>query len=290
MKNTKFIGTGVAVVTPFDREGNFDDKALEKILNNMIFGGVEYIVMMGTTGESVTLSKDEKKQVIDFAKETIDSRVPIVLGIGGNNTHDIIETIKHTDFEGISAILSVSPYYNKPSQEGIYQHYIAIADAVPVPVILYNVPGRTGSNITAETTIRLSVHPNIIGTKEASGNMEQCMRILKDKPEGFLVISGDDALTLPFLSMGMDGVISVLANALPKEFSDMTRAGLRGDYETARHLHYKLFNIVQLIYAEGSPAGIKALLEMKGLCRNVVRLPLYRISDMLYKKIKEAIE
>ena len=290
MKNTNFIGTGVAVVTPFDREGNFDDKGLEKILNNMIFGGVEYVVMMGTTGESVTLSKEEKKQIIDFAKETIDGRVPMVLGIGGNNTHEIIEQIKHTDFDAVAAILSVSPYYNKPSQEGIYQHYVAIADAAPVPVILYNVPGRTGSNISAETTLRLSVHPNIIGTKEASGHVEQCMRILKDKPEDFLVISGDDALTLPFLSMGMDGVISVLANALPKEFSDMTRAALRGDFEGAREMHYKLFNIIQLIYMEGSPSGIKALLEMKGLCRNVVRLPLYKISDMLYKKIKEAIE
>ncbi len=290
MKNTKFIGTGVAVVTPFDREGNFDEKALEKILNNMIFGGVEYVVMMGTTGESVTLSKEEKAQIVDFAKETNDERVPMVLGIGGNNTRELIEQIKHTDFEGIAAILSVSPYYNKPSQEGIYQHYIAIADAAPVPILLYNVPGRTGSNISAETTLRLSAHPNIIGIKEASGNIEQCMRILKDKPEDFLVISGDDALTLPFLSMGMDGVISVLANALPKEFSDMTRAGLRGDYETAREIHYKLFNIIQLIYAEGSPAGIKALLEMKGLCRNVVRQPLHKISDMLYKKIKEEIE
>ena len=290
MKNTNFIGTGVAVVTPFDRDGSFDEKALEKILNNMIFGGIEYVVMMGTTGESVTLSKDEKKQIVDFAKETIDGRVPMVLGIGGNNTLEIIEQIKHTYFEGVAAILSVSPYYNKPSQEGIYQHYITIADAAPVPVILYNVPGRTGSNISAETTLRLAVHPNIIGTKEASGNVEQCMRIIKDKPEDFLVISGDDALTLPFLSMGMDGVISVLANALPKEFSDMTRAGLRGDYDTAREIHYKLFNIIQLIYAEGSPSGIKALLEMKGLCRNVVRLPLYKISDMLYKKIKEQIE
>ena len=290
MKNTKFIGTGVAVVTPFDREGNFDEKALEKILNNMIFGGVEYIVMMGTTGESVTLSKEEKAEIIAFVKETNDGRVPMVLGIGGNNTREIIEQIKHTDFEGVAAILSVSPYYNKPSQEGIYQHYVAIADAALVPVILYNVPGRTGSNISAETTLRLSAHPNIIGIKEASGNMEQCMRILKDRPEDFLVISGDDALTLPFLGMGMDGVISVLANALPKEFSDMTRAGLRSDYEGARELHYKIFNLIQLIYAEGSPSGIKALLEMKGLCRNVVRLPLFKISDMLYKRIKEEIE
>lgn len=288
MKNQSFIGTGVAVVTPFDNNGNIDEKALEKILNNLIFGGVEYLVMLGTTGESVTLSREEKQEVIRIAKETIDGRVPFVLGIGGNNTHEVIETIKHTDFDGINAILSVSPYYNKPSQEGLFHHYTAIADACPVPVILYNVPGRTSSNVTAETTIRLSAHPNIIGIKEASGNMEQCMRIIKDKPEDFLVISGDDALTLPFMSMGMDGVISVLANAYPKEFSDMTRACLRGDYDTARELHYKLFNLIQLIYAEGSPAGIKALLEMKGVSKNIVRLPLYKISETLYNKIKEA--
>ncbi len=288
MKNQNFIGTGVAVVTPFDNNEKIDEKALEKILNNLIFGGVEYLVMLGTTGESVTLSKEDKLEVIRIAKETIDGRVPFVLGIGGNNTHEVIETIKHTDFDGISAILSVSPYYNKPSQEGLYHHYTAIADACPVPVILYNVPGRTSSNVTAETTIRLSAHPNIIGIKEASGNMEQCMRIIKDKPEDFLVISGDDALTLPFMSMGMDGVISVLANAYPKEFSDMTRATLRGDYETARELHYKLFNLIQLIYAEGSPAGIKALLEIKGICKSILRLPIYKVSDALYNKIKEA--
>ena len=288
MKNQSFIGTGVAVVTPFDNNGNIDEKALEKILNNLIFGGVEYLVMLGTTGESVTLSREEKQEVIRIAKETIDGRVPFVLGIGGNNTHEVIETIKHTDFDGINAILSVSPYYNKPSQEGLFHHYTAIADACPVPVILYNVPGRTSSNVTAETTIRLSAHPNIIGIKEASGNMEQCMRIIKDKPADFLVISGDDALTLPFMSMGMDGVISVLANAYPKEFSDMTRACLRGDNDTARELHYKLFNLIQLIYAEGSPAGIKAVLEMKGVSKNIVRLPLFKISDTLYHKIKEA--
>jgi len=288
MKNQNFIGTGVAVVTPFDNNENIDEKALEIILNNLIFGGVEYLVMLGTTGESVTLSKEDKLEVIRIAKETIDGRVPFVLGIGGNNTHEVIETIKHTDFDGISAILSVSPYYNKPSQEGLYHHYTAIADACPVPVILYNVPGRTSSNISAETTIRLSAHPNIIGIKEASGNMEQCMRIIKDKPDDFLVISGDDALTLPFMSMGMDGVISVLANAYPKEFSDMTRATLRGDYETARELHYKLFNLIQLIYAEGSPAGIKALLEIKGICKSILRLPIYKVSDALYNKIKEA--
>ena len=287
MKNPNFIGTGVAVITPFTESQAIDEKSLEQILNHLIFGGVEYLVMLGTTGESVTLSKSEKQQVIDIAKETIDGRVPMVLGIGGNNTAELLETIKHTDFEGISAVLSVSPYYNKPTQEGIYHHYIAIADACPVPVILYNVPGRTGSNISAETTIRLATHSNIIGIKEASGNFEQCMRIIKDKPEDFLVISGDDAIALPSVSVGMDGVISVIANAYPKQFSEMIRLALRGNYEDARKLHYDLLNITQLIYTEGSPGGVKALMDIKGLCRNIVRLPLYKVSEQLYKKLKE---
>jgi 4-hydroxy-tetrahydrodipicolinate synthase len=287
MKDQRFIGTGVAVVTPFDQNNNIDEKALEQIINKLIFGGVEYIVMLGTTGESVTLNKAEKQQIIDIAIDTIDGRVPMVLGAGGNNTAEILEYISNTDFSQISAILSVSPYYNKPSQEGIIRHYSMIADVAPVPVILYNVPARTSSNMLPETTLMLAEHKNIIGIKEASGNMEQCMRIIKDKPEDFLVISGDDLLALPYLGIGMDGVISVIGNAYPKEVSDMIRSGLKGNFEEAGRLHYKLFNMMQLIFAEGNPGGVKALMEIKGLCKNILRLPLYNISDALYQKIKE---
>jgi 4-hydroxy-tetrahydrodipicolinate synthase len=289
MKDQRFIGTGVAVITPFTSSEEIDDKALEQIINKLIYGGVEYLVMLGTTAESVTLSHEEKLKIIDIAKETIDGRVPMILGIGGNNTRELLDFIKETDFSGINAILSVSPFYNKPTQEGIIHHYSAIADASPVPVLLYNVPARTSSNINAETTLKLAAHKNIIGIKEASGNMEQCMRIIKDKPEDFLVISGDDNMTLPFLSIGMDGVISVIANAYPKEFSDMVRYGLKGNFEEARNIHYNLFNIVQLIFSEGNPGGVKALMEIKGLCKNVLRLPLYPISNSLYQKIKDSI-
>jgi 4-hydroxy-tetrahydrodipicolinate synthase len=289
MKNQNFIGTGVAVITPFNDDQSIDDKALEQIINKLIYGGVEYLVMLGTTGETATLSKEEKQQVIDIAIETIDGRVPFVLGLGGNNTAELIENIKHTDFSAINAILSVSPYYNKPSQEGIYHHYVALADVSPVPILLYNVPARTNSNITAETTLRLAQHQNIIGIKEASGNFEQCMRIIKDKPADFLVISGDDAIALPYLSMGMDGVISVIANAYPKEVSDMIRSGLKGNFEEAARIHYSLFNVLQLIFSEGSPGGIKALMEIKVQCKNVVRLPLYKVSDFLYNKIRATV-
>jgi 4-hydroxy-tetrahydrodipicolinate synthase len=242
---------------------------------------------LGTTGETPTLTKEEKKQIIELAIETIDGRVPLIVGIGGNNTAEIIETIKESSFEGIDAILSVCPYYNKPSQEGIYQHYKAIAESSPLPVILYNVPGRTSSNINAETALRLAEIPNIIGIKEASGNFHQCMKILREKPEDFMIISGDDELTLPLLGLGVDGVISVIANAYPKEFSDMTRAALRGNFEEARKLHFSLFEAMTLIFAEGSPSGIKALLEIKGIAQNKLRLPLAPVSKELYEKLKK---
>lgn len=287
MNNAKFTGTGVAVITPFHADGTLDTKSLEKVINHLIFGGVEYLVMLGTTAESVTLTKKEKREVIDTALEMNEGRIPIVLGIGGNNTAEILETIRETDFDGIDAILSVSPYYNKPSQQGIYLHYKAIAEACPVPVILYNVPGRTASNMTAETTLRLAHDcKNIIGIKEASGNFEQCMQIIKNKPADFLVISGDDAITLPFISMGMDGVISVAANAYPSEFSGMVRSCLKGNFEEARKTHYDLLEVTQLMFAEGNPAGIKALMEIKGLCSKTLRLPLYQVSDALYQKLE----
>jgi 4-hydroxy-tetrahydrodipicolinate synthase len=287
MKDSRFIGTGVAVVTPFNADQTIDDKALEQIINKLIYGGVDYLVMLGTTAESATLSKEDKKQVIDIALDTIDGRVPLVIGIGGSNTMELLDIIKNTDFEGISAILSVSPYYSKPTQTGIYHHYVAIADAAPVPILLYNVPARTSANLTADTTLKLANHPNIIGIKEASGNFEQCMQIIKNKPDDFLVICGDDMLTLPSLSIGMDGVISVIANATPKEFSELVRAGLKGNFEDTAKLHYQLFEMMQLIFAEGNPGGVKALMEIKGICKNVLRLPLYKISDELYTRIKK---
>jgi len=282
-----FKGTGVAVVTPFTSAKEVDYPALKKIINNLIDNKVDYLVMLGTTGESVTLTKEEKKKITDTARETIAGRAGFVLGIGGNYTDEILRTIKETDISGIDAILSVSPYYNKPSQKGIYQHYKAISEASPLPIILYNVPSRTMSNISAETTLQLANDcKNIIGVKEASGNFEQCMIIIKNKPSGFMVISGDDIITLPLISLGMDGVISVIANAYPLEFSNMVRTALEGDFKEAARLHYLLFTVMQHIYLEGNPAGIKALLHTKGFCENVLRLPLCPVSEALYGKLK----
>ncbi|MDP1747735.1 MAG: 4-hydroxy-tetrahydrodipicolinate synthase, partial [Bacteroidota bacterium] len=238
-KNNKFKGTGVAIVTPFNKDNSVDYKSLNKLVNHIIKGGCEYVVVLGTTGESVTLSKDEKKSVVAQVIESVNKRVPIVLGLGGHDTLEIVNSLKTTDFNGIDAILSVSPAYNKPNQRGIYQHYKAIAEACPVPIILYNVPGRTCSNMTAETTIKLANDfKNIIAIKEASGNLEQCMKIIKYKPKEFLVISGDDMLSLPMIASGADGVISVIANAFPKDFSEMTRQILAGNVKEAQKLHY----------------------------------------------------
>ncbi|TVQ88907.1 MAG: 4-hydroxy-tetrahydrodipicolinate synthase [Bacteroidetes bacterium] len=282
----KFKGTGVAIVTPFHREGSIDFKSFESLIEYQIKGGVEYIVFMGTTGESVTLNSDEKNAIIHFGLEIVDNRVPVVIGIGGNNTRQIISDINHTDFTGISAILSVSPYYNKPQPKGIFNHYRAIASECPVPLIMYNVPGRTSSNIDAETTLRIAHElPNVIAVKEASGNLAQCSRIISGKPENFLVISGDDALTLPFMAIGGDGVISVIANAFPAEFSDMVRYCLENNYEKAREIHFKLFDIIETIYSDGSPSGVKALLEIKGLAKNNLRLPLVKVNKAVYNQL-----
>jgi 4-hydroxy-tetrahydrodipicolinate synthase len=286
----KFKGTGVAIVTPFKTNGGVDIEGLEKVTEHLISGGVEYIVMLGTTGETATQSKDEKKQVVDTILRINNGRVPLVMGIGGNNTNEVLTTLKDFNFEGIDAVLSVSPYYNKPNQQGIINHYTAIADASPRPVILYNVPGRTGSNMTAATTLHLAKHDNIIGMKEASGNMEQCMEIIKNKPEGFLVISGDDALTYPFMSVGMDGVISVVAHAYPKDFSDMVRLCLKGDFVAARELHYRILDISTTIFADGSPGGIKAILEHMGICGSTVRMPLAPVSEEVKNKLIELVK
>lgn len=285
--NSKFTGTGVAIVTPFTKKGEIDFKGLEKLINHIIKGGVEYVVALGTTGESATMTKEEKQAVVDCVVKTVNKRVPVVLGLGGNNTMEIVSSLKKEKFTGIDALLSVSPYYNKPSQRGIYEHYKAIAKASPLPIILYNVPGRTSSNMTAETTLKLaSEFKNIIAIKEASGNLEQCMKIIKNKPKDFLVISGDDILTLPIIASGGDGVISVVANGFPKDYSEMTRQILAGNVKEAQRLHYKLTEITEQLFADGNPAGIKAVLELMKICGSTVRLPLVNVN----KGVQEAIE
>lgn len=289
----KFKGLGVALVTPFQQNGNVDYKGFEKLINHTIKGGVDYLVVQGTTGESATLSAQEKQAVLDFAVETIKERVPVVYGHGGNNTKALIEGFKTLNLKGVSAILSVSPYYNKPSQEGIYQHYKALNEASPLPIILYNVPGRTGSNMLPETTLRIAADcNNVIGIKEASGNLDQMGQIIKNRPEGFLVISGDDNLVLPQIAIGADGVISVIANALPKRFSTLVKSALAGDLKTAREFHNLLMDIIPLLFVEGNPAGVKAVLKALGICGDTVRLPLVNVSqktyDSLYRAASEA--
>lgn len=282
----KFFGTGVALVTPFTSTGNVDYKALKKVLQHTA-KGVDYYVVMGTTGESATLSSQEKKDVLQFVIDNNPKKLPVVYGIGGNNTKEVVDTIKAASFKGVDALLSVSPYYNKPSQEGIYQHFIAVADASPVPVILYNVPGRTASNLTAETTLRLAAHKNIFAIKEASGNIEQCMKIAKAKPKDFLLISGDDLLTVPLYSVGAKGVISVLANAYPVIFKKMKDFAFAGDFAKASQEQFKLLEINGPMYEEGNPVGVKQVMADMGICSNNVRLPLVPASEELKKKIKK---
>ena len=285
----KLYGTGVALVTPFDKDGEIDFAALKRLLVHTA-KGVDYYVVQGTTGESVTLTKAEKRRVLEFVLKNNPSRLPIVYGIGGNNTAAVIEEIGDTDFKGVSAILSVSPYYNKPSQEGIVHHFNFVADTSPVPVILYNVPGRTSSNLNASTTLRLARHKNIIGVKEASGNLEQCMKIAKEKPDDFMLISGDDLLTLPIYAIGGVGVISVLANAFPVIFSKMKLHAFKGDYGKAQQELFKLVDINGPMYEEGNPVGVKQLLFEMGVCGPNVRLPLVQASDGLVKKIRTLYE
>jgi 4-hydroxy-tetrahydrodipicolinate synthase len=283
-------GTGVAIITPFTKSGKVDFAGLTNVVNHIIKGKCEYIVVLGTTGETATLSTEEKMEVVAHIIKENKKRVPLVLGIGGNNTHEVIETIKRVDLSAFSAILSVSPYYNKPSQQGIYEHYKAIAHSTSKPIILYNVPGRTASNITAETTLKLAKDfKNIVAIKEASGNMEQCMTIINNRPKDFLVISGDDNLTLPLLACGADGVISVLANAYPKDFSEMVRCGLKGDFAAARKLHYKTFEITNQLFADGNPGGVKRALELLKICGPDVRLPLVKPNENVQQKLKQLV-
>ena len=285
-----FTGTGVALVTPF-KNGKVDFEGLERLINHNIEGGVEFLVSLGTTGESVTLSQSEKHAVLDYTIKIVAGRVKIVAGFGGNNTSAVIDNIKAYHFRGIDGILSASPAYNKPTQEGIFQHFMAIAKVAPRPVIIYNVPGRTASNITAQTTLRLANASNIfVAIKEASGNLAQCMQIVNgEKPLGFSVLSGDDNLTLPMLAFGMDGLISVVGNAYPMEYSNMVRAGLKGDFSEARKLHYRLMDLVDLLFVDGNPAGIKATLDLLGICSQDLRLPLVPVTKPTLNAIEKIV-
>lgn len=282
----KLKGTGIALVTPFKQDKTIDFFSLEKLINHCINGGVEYLVTLGTTGESVVLNNDEKQLLIDFTAKIITGRVPLLAGFGGNNTIQVIADIQNFNLSKIDAILSASPSYNKPSQEGIYQHYKEIAEISPLPIVLYNVPGRTSKNMEACTTLRLANDfNNIIAIKEASGDLEQCMEITKHRPEGFLVISGDDNLTLPMMSFGCDGVISVVGQALPKEFSGMVRAALAGDYNLAKALHFKCMNLTNMLFEENNPAGIKAALKAIDICEENLRLPNVPVNRSLAERI-----
>jgi 4-hydroxy-tetrahydrodipicolinate synthase len=279
-------GTGVALVTPFKTTTEVDYDALGKLIDFNIDNGVEYLVSLGTTGETPTLTAKEKENIVNFTYEKVNGRVPVVIGIGGNSTREVIESLKNFPLDKAIAVLSASPYYNKPSQEGIYQHYKALATASPKPIILYNVPGRTGSNMTADTTLRLAKEKNIEGIKEASGNMVQCMHILRDRPKDFLVVSGDDHVAMPLIACGMDGVISVAANCFPKDFSEMIRQSLKGDFAAARPLHYKCLEGNDLLFAENNPAGVKAFLFELGIIENILRLPVVPLSDGIHQKVK----
>jgi 4-hydroxy-tetrahydrodipicolinate synthase len=279
-------GTGVALITPFKDDYEIDFDALEKVIDFVIKGEVEYVVTLGTTGETPTLTTTEKIEIINFTFEKVKDRVPVVAGIGGNNTSELLNDLKSFPLAKAIAILSSSPNYNKPSQEGIYMHYKALAEISPKPIILYNVPGRTGSNISASTTLRLAGVKNIAGIKEASGNMVQCMQIIKNKPENFLVVSGDDHLALPLVSCGTDGVISVAANSFPKDISEMIRLALAANFEKARILHYKCLEGIDLLFAENNPAGVKAFLAELGLIKNVLRLPLVPLSSELHQSVR----
>ena len=280
-------GTGVALVTPFDANGSIDFTSLEKVINYVIDNGCEYVVTLGTTGETPVLSKEEKKELIEFTYQTAGTKVPVVVGIGGNDTRALVEDMEHFPLQKAAAVLSASPYYSKPSQQGIIEHYKVLAKTSPKPIILYNVPGRTGRSMTADTTLLLANEvENIAGIKEASGDMGLCMDILKNKPSHFLVVSGDDALAMPQIACGMEGVISVAANALPKQFSEMVRSALQHDFSKAKQLNDKMIEAYDLMFCENNPSGVKAFLAEMGLIQNHVRLPLVPLSSSVHEKVK----
>ena len=281
-----FSGTGVALVTPFGKDGKIDFPALSRIIDHTIQGGVQYLVVLGTTGEPATLDKEEKIKVFEYIAHYCPSHIPLVAGIGGNNTQELIDQLKNFPLRNYKAILSVSPYYNKPSQEGIYQHYHALSEHSPLPIILYNVPGRTGSTLEARTTLQLAEKcPNIIGIKEASGSFDIFSKILKHRPKDFLVISGDDSLALPMISIGADGLISVLANSNPQEIASMVDKGLKGDYIAAAHIHHRISDLIPLLFKESNPTGVKAILKELSIAEDWVRLPLVIASEDLRKEI-----
>ena len=285
------IGTGVALITPFKKDFSVDTEALKTIVNYQIDNGIDYLVVLGTTAESATLSADEKELVIKTIVEANNKRLPLVLGVGGNNTQKVVEELKNRDLSDFDAILSVSPYYNKPTQEGIYQHFKAVAEASPIPVILYNVPGRTASNMLPSTVLRLANDfKNIVGIKEAAGDIVQAMKLIQDKPKDFLVISGDDMITLPMVLAGGAGVISVIGEGFPKKFSDMVRLGLNKRVDEAYKLHYLLADSIDMIFEQGNPAGIKEVFKSLGLAENTVRLPLVNVDENLSKRIQLFVE
>ncbi len=285
----KFKGLGVAMVTPFNKEGQVDYNALKNLTEHLISNGVDYLVVMGTTGENPTLSADEQKRILDQVISVNEKRKPIVFGVGGNNTLALAYKLSSMSFDGIDGILSVSPYYNKPNQEGIYQHYMRLADSSGAPLIIYNVPGRTGSLIQADTTLRISEHENIIATKEASGSLDVCMEILRNKSDDFMVISGDDNYTLPYISLGMSGVISVIGNAYPKSFSQMVHYALDGNMENARYLHYKLLPLMNAIFLDGNPGGIKIVLKELGITEEYMRMPLHPVKKEVRKLLQDLV-
>jgi 4-hydroxy-tetrahydrodipicolinate synthase len=286
MAHHQFKGTGVALVTPFQKNGGVDIPALEKLVQNVIKGGVDFLVALGTTAETPTLTQEEKQTVLTTIVKACDGKVPVVCGIGGNNTDEVIHQLKNMDLRGVDAILSVAPYYNKPTQEGMYQHFKAVAAATNKPIILYNVPGRTGSNLLPATALRLAAEcSNVIAIKEASGNIVQCMELLQSKPDGFTVLSGDDNLVLAQMAIGMEGIISVAANCFTKDMTDMINLAIVGKFDKARKVHYKLLTGIDLLFADGNPPGVKYVLNQQGVCNNVLRLPVVPVSEGTAKKI-----
>lgn len=287
----KLRGTGVAIVTPFKNDYSIDFAALGRVINHVITGGVNYIVAMGTTGEPATLTKDEKKALISYVIEVIDNRVPLIVGIGGNNTQEVINLVRHSNLTGVDGILSVAPYYNKPSQKGLFQHFKAIATSSPLPLIIYNVPGRTSCNISSETCLELAHScDNIVAVKEASGDISQIMKIIKGKPDNFNVISGDDMMTIPIIAAGGVGAISVLANAFPAQTSELVGHALKNNFKSARDLQFRFIEMTELLFADGNPSGVKAMLNILNICQNNLRLPLVPVSRTVYSRIQKAIE
>ncbi|MCX6333659.1 MAG: 4-hydroxy-tetrahydrodipicolinate synthase [Bacteroidia bacterium] len=287
----RFKGTGVAIITPFKNDSSIDFTAVGRVINHVIKGGVNYIVAMGTTGEASTLTKDEKYALVSYVTEAVDSRVPLVIGIGGNNTQEIINTIVEFDLQGVDGILSVAPYYNKPSQRGLFQHFKAIATCSPLPILIYNVPGRASVNITSDTCLELAHEcDNIVAVKEASGDIAQIMRIIKGKPENFHVISGDDMLTIPVIAAGGSGVISVLANAYPAECSELVSDALKSNFKAAREIQFRFIEAIELLFADGNPSGVKAFMSNMNLCQNILRLPLVPVNKNVYSRIQKVVE